>query len=143
MSSTETVKAIVKRYRQEIMNEGKLNVVDEIFPEKFALNGQEMPSEGFKPFAAMWRSAFPDLVYTHDHLIAEGEWVVEHWTGRGTHRGSLMGIPPTGKYMQVMGINIHRVVNGKIVEIWEVADTLGGFQQLGILPSWDKLTAQG
>jgi predicted ester cyclase len=65
------------------MNEGSLHVVDEIFPKKFFLNGQEMSSEGFKPIAAMWRSAFPDLHYTLDHLIAEGEWVVEHWTGRG------------------------------------------------------------
>jgi len=60
-----------------------------------------------------------------------------------THLGSLFVIPPTGKSIVGTGIIIHRVVDGKIVEIWEVADTLGGLQQLGILPSWDKLAAQG
>jgi predicted ester cyclase len=143
MSSIEDNKAIVRHYRQELMNEGHWSVVDEIFPEKFILNGQEMSPENFKPFAAMWRTAFPDLVYTLDHLIAEGEWVVEHWIARGTHRGSLFGIAPTGKSFESMGINIHRVVDGKIVEIWEVADALGELQQLGILPSWEKLAAQG
>jgi predicted ester cyclase len=142
MSSAENNKAVVCRYRQELMNEGNLNVVDEIFSERFVLNGQEMSLESFKPLATMWRTAFPDLRYTLDHIIAEEDMVVEHWTARGTHQGRLFGIAPTGKYFVGMGINIHHVVDGKIVEIWEVGDALGLLQQLGIVPPWERLADQ-
>jgi predicted ester cyclase len=122
MSSTEENKAVVRRYRQELMNEGNLNVVDAIFPARFALNGQEMTPESFKPLAAMWRTAFPDMCYTLEHIIVEGDIVAEHWTARGTHRGRLFGIAPTDKHFENMGINIHHIVDGKIIETWEVAD---------------------
>ena len=143
MSSTEENKDVIRRYRQELMNEGNLNVVDAIFPARFALNGQEMTPESFKPLAAMWRTAFPDLHYTLEHIIAEGDIVVEHWTARGTHRGRLFGIAPTDKHFENTGINIHHIVDGKIVEIWEVADGLGLLQQLGVVQSWEKLADQG
>ncbi len=143
MSFTEANKAIVRRYRQELMNEGNLNVVDELFPDRFAVNGQEMSPESFKPLAAIWRTAFPDMCYTLEHILAVGDMVVEHWTARGTHRGSLFGIAPTGKSYVAMGINIHHVADGKIVEIWEVCDALGMLQQLGIVPAWEKLADQG
>lgn len=142
MSSIETNKAIVRRYRQELMNEGNLTVVDAIFPARFALNGQEMFPATFKPVVAMWRTASPDMSYTLEHIIAEGDMVTEHWTARGTHRGKLFGIAPTGKYFESRGINIHHIVDGKIVEIWEVADGLGMLQQLGVVPSWEKLAGQ-
>ena len=143
MSSTEDNKAIVRRYRQELWNEGNLNVVDEIFPERFAFDGQEMSAESFKQLVTMWRTAFPDMRYTLENIIAEEDKVVDHWTARGTHRGRLFGIAPTGKYFENMGINIHHIVDGKIVEIWEVGDALGLLQQLGIVPSWEKLADQG
>ena len=142
MSSAESNKAVVRRFRQELMNEGNLSVVDEIFTERFVLNGQEMFLESFKPLATMWRTAFPDLSYTLEHIIAEGDMVVEHWTARGTHRGRLFGIAPTDKHFENMGINIHHIVDGKIVETWEVADGLGLLQQLGVVPSWEKLADQ-
>jgi len=143
MSSTEENKAVVRRDRQELMNEGNLNVVDAIFSARFALNGQKMTPESFKPLAAMWRTAFPDMRYMLEHIIAEGDIVVEHWTARGTHRGRLFGIAPTDKHFENTGINIHHIVDGKIVEIWEVADGLGLLQQLGVVPSWEKLADQG
>lgn len=143
MSSTEANKVIVRRYRQEIMNEGNLNVVDELFPDKFAVNGQEMSLETFKSLAAMGRTAFPDMCYTLEQIIAVDDMVVEHWTARGTHRGRLFGIAPTGRSYEAMGINIHHVADGKIVEIWEVGDALGMLQQLGIVHSWEKLADQG
>jgi predicted ester cyclase len=143
MSPIEDNKNIVRRYRQELMNVGNLNVIDEIFPSRFFLNGQDLTPESFKPMAAMWRTAFPDLYYTLEHLIADGEMVVEHWTARGTHRGRLFGIAPTGKYFESIGINIHHIVDGKIVEIWEASDGLVLLQQLGVVPSWEILAGQG
>jgi len=79
--------------------------------------------------------AFPDLEYTQEDLIAEGDRVVERWTARGTHKGALFGIPPTGKQITSTGILIHRIVDGKIVAFVEVADGLGLMQQLGVVPS--------
>jgi predicted ester cyclase len=66
----------------------------------------------------MWRTVFPDLHYTLEHILAEKEMVVEHWSARGTHRWELFGFEPMGKSFEGMGINIHHVVDGKIVEIY-------------------------
>jgi steroid delta-isomerase-like uncharacterized protein len=131
----EQNKAIVRRYRLEVANEGKLDVVDEIFAATFTMNGQEMTPESFKQFIQMWHTACPDLEYTLEDLIAEGDQVVERWTARGTHKGVLFGIPPTGKQITSTGILIHRIVDGKIVEFVEVADSLGVMQQLGVVPA--------
>ena len=60
--------------------------------------------------------------------------VATRWTGRGTHKGELMGIPPTGKQVTVSGITISHVKNGKVVEEWSNWDTLGMLQQLGVVP---------
>ena len=124
MTLTEDNKTDVRRYRLELWDEGNLNVVDEIFPEKFAVDGQEMTPESFKKIVTMWRTAFPDMQYTLENIIAEGDKVVDHWRARGTHLGRLYGIAPTGKYFENMGINIHHIVDGKIVDIWEVGDAL-------------------
>jgi predicted ester cyclase len=142
MSSTTENKTVVRHYREELMSEGNLNVVDAIFPERSVLNGQEMSPESIKQLVTTWRTAFPDIRYTLENIIAEGDKVVEHWTARGTHRGRLFGIAPTGKHFENTGINIHHIVDGKIVEIWEVADGLGLLQQLGVVPSWEKLADQ-
>ena len=69
-----------------------------------------------------------------DEQLAEGDLVASRWTGRGTHQGELMGIPPTGKQVTVSGITISRVKNGKVVEEWSNWDTLGMLQQLGVVP---------
>jgi ketosteroid isomerase-like protein len=75
--------------------------------------------------------------------ISPSKMSVMPWTARGTHRGRLFGIAPTGKSYEAMGINIHHVVDGKIVEIWEVGDALGMLQQLGVVSSWEELADQG
>ena len=139
MSSIEENKTVVRHYRHDLQNEGNLNIADAIFPESFSLDGQEMNPESIKQRVILWRTAFPDMVYRLEDVIAEGDKVVEHWTARGTHLGRLFGIAPTGKHFDIMGINIHHIVDGKIVEIWEVANGLGLLQQLGIVPSWEKL----
>jgi predicted ester cyclase len=133
----EQNKAIVRRYRLEIANEGKLDLVDEIFAATFTMNGQEMTPESFKQFIQIWHTAFSDLEYTQEDLIAEGDQVVERWTARGTHTGELFDIPPTGKQITTSGILIHRIVDGKIVAFVEVTDGLGLMQQLGVVPLMD------
>jgi predicted ester cyclase len=82
----------------------------------------------------MYRIAFPDLELTIEDQVAEGDEVVTRFTARGTHRGELMGIPPTGRKVVVTGISIDRLVNGKTVESWTNYDVLSMMQQLGIIP---------
>ncbi len=68
-------------------------------------------------------------------LIAEGDLVSERFTARGTHRGEIMGVPPTGREVVLAGINIFRVQDGKLVERWGRTDDLGFLQQLGMVPT--------
>ena len=84
--------------------------------------------------AEMHRTAWSDLHFTVEDLVAEGDKVALHWSCSGTHTGEWMGIPPTGKRVTWSGIGIHRVVGGKIVESWDMVDNLGLMQQLGIVP---------
>ncbi len=91
--------------------------------------------EGWKQVAGMYLNAFPDVILTIDDLIAEGDKVVVRWTARGTDRGELAGVAPSGRPVTVPGIIISRVLNGRIVENHEIFDNLGMFQQIGTLPA--------
>ena len=132
--SAEENRAIVRRYRLEMLGEGNLDVADEIFPDQFVLHAEDFDPEKFKQLETMWRNAFPDLQFTIEDMVAEGDRVVERFTGQGTHKGSLFGIAPTGKQVSVSGIYIHRIVDGRIVEIWGVLDALGLLEQIGVVP---------
>jgi predicted ester cyclase len=80
-------------------------------------------------------TAFPDLKVTSEFELADGDKVVMRWTAAGTHNGELMGIPPTGKRVQMTGISISRVAGGKIVEEWNETDQMNLMQQLGVVPA--------
>ena len=101
------------------------------FPGQPAIEGLE----AFRQFGSLYFSAFPDLQITPEDLIAEGDKVTMRYGWCGTHKGELMGIPPTGKQVVTSGISILRVTNGKIAEQWDNFDNLGMLQQLGIIPS--------
>ena len=90
--------------------------------------------QGLKDFLAPYFAAFPDLKITVEDQIAEGDKATTRWTLRGTHRGELMGIAPTGKHATVTGITIWRVEEGKMAELWQNWDALGLLQQLGAIP---------
>ena len=90
--------------------------------------------EGVKQLLIATRSAFPDLRYTIEALVAEGDTVAILYTWRGTHTGALGGIPATGREVSAMGVMVCRVTGGRIVEEWDVDDRLGVMQQLGLLP---------
>lgn len=89
----------------------------------------------YQQFLSSNYTAFPDLHFTVEDLIAEGDRVVARYTGQGTHQGDLMGIPPTGKQVTVSNILITRIANDKVVEQWLNYDALGMLQQLGVIPS--------
>jgi steroid delta-isomerase-like uncharacterized protein len=87
-----------------------------------------------KQSAAAVFAAFPDLKLTANAIIVEGDMAVKRWTVHGTHTGDWMGIPATGKTIQITGNNVFRIVDGKIAECWAESDALGLMQQLGVIP---------
>ncbi len=89
----------------------------------------------------MFFTAFPDANFTIDEMIAEGDTVVIRRTVRGTHKGDLMVIPPTGKQITMTEMALLRVANGKFIEGWSNSDDLGLLQQLGIIPRLGKLVS--
>ena len=139
--STEANKAIVRRYIVEAFSQGNLAVLDEILaPDQVnggpgALPGIPPGPEGNKMLITAYRNAFPDIHFTIDEQIAEGNTVVTRWTAHGTHSGEFAGLPPTGKSATVVGIGLDRVENGKIVESWGLFDQFGMLQQLGVIPA--------
>jgi steroid delta-isomerase-like uncharacterized protein len=96
---------------------------------------------GAKRAAGMYHAAYSDGRFQVHEQIAEGDLVVTRWTGEGTHDGDLMGMPPTGKWVEVDGITIDRIADGKIAESWTCFDTLGMMQQLGAIPEAQPTSA--
>jgi steroid delta-isomerase-like uncharacterized protein len=142
--STEELKAIARRYIEEVWNKGNLALIDELFtPDHINHSpsaGQMAGPEGLKQLIASFRNAAPDLHFTIDDMIAEGDRVVTRWTARGTHAGELMGVPPTGKQITVTAIVIDRFAGGKFAEHWAGRDDLGLYQQLGLIPSLEPVS---
>jgi steroid delta-isomerase-like uncharacterized protein len=120
--SSEDNKDIVRR-SVEALNKRDLSTFDQL------VGGPEE----WKRRVANLLTAFPDVQLIQEELIAEGDRVVELWTIRGTHQGTFMGIPPTGKYITYTGIDIFRIVDGKLVLVGQSVDRLGMMQQLGVI----------
>ena len=138
--TAEENKAVVRREMEEFFNHtGNLDVADEIIASNYVsyepTSGEVRGIEGAKQFAATYREPFPDLQNTIEDMVAEGDKVVVRFRARGTHQGETEAFgPPTGKWMEMTGITIKRLSEGKIVEAWTNFDALGMMQQLGLLP---------
>ena len=136
--SPETNKAVVMRWIEEGVNKGNLTVADEVVAAdcvEHAPGPALAPGrEGAKQRVAGYRVAFPDLHVTVEDIITAGDRVVTRWAVRGTHKGPLMGIPPTNKPATWVSIHINRVVDGQITEDWHASDLLGVMRQVGIFP---------
>ena len=132
---TQENQANARRFLEEVVNRGNVAVIDELsspsFVDHTAPPGVPAGNEGFKAFITMFRAAFPDLRYTIDDEIAEGDKVVERVTASGTMKGDFQGMPASGKTATWSEIHITRFENGKAVEHWGVADQLGMLAQLG------------
>jgi predicted ester cyclase len=136
--SLEQNKAIDRRFFEEVVNKGNLDIIDELFATNFvdhsAVPGIAADREGTKQYFAMAHGAFPNFHSTLDDMFAEGNKVVQRFTARGTHKGEWMGIAPTDKEFTIMGMAIHCITGGKIVENRVSMDMLSVMQQLGIVP---------
>ena len=138
--STEQNKATLRRFYEEVFNQGKYNALDEICAPNYVSHGPNNPPgvpnnrDGLRQIVMIYRNAVPDIHFTIEDIVAEGDMVVCRWSSTGTHKGDLLGIPPTGKSATVTGIDVERLENGKLAESWGIFDQLGLLQQLGVIP---------
>ena len=140
MSTTEAEnKAQFRRTYEELLNEGNLAVAEELVAPDFvnheAPPGRNRGPESMRGLATMLRTAFPDLHFTIEELVAEGDTVAGRLTMSGTHQGPLMSMPPTGRSVQQDHMHFVRFRDGKAIEHWGVRDDLGMMQQLGVITS--------
>src|ERR671933_44587 len=108
MTTTEQNKAIVDEFIQALFTKGDVSAVDRSMPDLAP------DAAGFRDAAVRLRAAFPDWHSDLHLLVAEGDYVAEHFTAAGTHRGEIMGVAPTNRTVTVPGINIFRLRDGKI-----------------------------
>jgi len=143
---SEQNKTNVRRLFEEVWNKGHMQVTDELIAPTYTHHDSSTPDVGRGPEAekkrvTLYRNAFPDIRFTVEDIIAEGETVVARWSCRGVHSGNLNGIAPTGKQFAITGVTICRFSNGKIVEGFVNWDALGLMRQLGVVPELAKSLA--
>lgn len=144
MPQEEQNKAVLNRFWEEVWDQGKLDVVDEIFHPNFVDHGlapglTKQGPEGAKEAVMQFRSAIPDLYLKVEHMVAEGDKVLTRWEAGGTQSGPMNSgrgtIPATNKRAVVRGFTINRVEDGKIIDAWDNFDMMGMLQQLGVIPA--------
>ena len=140
--SLEANKATVQHLYEQIFNQGNLSVADEVIAPDF-INHSVPPGnsnrgpESVRQLITTLSTAFPDMHYTVEELVAEGDIVAVRLIMSGTHRGPgpLQGMPPTGRSVRVAQMHFIRFRDGKVVEHRAVRDDLGLMQQLGVIPA--------
>lgn len=135
--SPEDNKNLIRRFIEEIINTGNIDSIGNyISPEYVEVHEGKrhaLDIEGAKAHIIGVRQTYPDLHLTIEHQIAEGEWVATCITARGIHKGSWLGIKPTGKPVVFTGVNINKVVDGLIVEHGGAANMLGPLLEIGAI----------
>ena len=143
---SEQNKTNVRRLFEEVWNKGHVTVADELFASNYNHHDSSTPDLGRGPESekkrvTLYRNAFPDIRFTVEDLISEGETVVARWSCHGTHKGELNGIAATGKQFHITGISMARFTNSKMFEGYVNWDGLGLMQQLGVVPELGKAKA--
>ena len=137
--SKEGNKAILRRMIKEVIVAGNLDLTDELVAPDFVNHNVEgtgasgsIGVESFRQELIALRSAVPDLAIDIVHLLADGDRVIAHQRSRGTYSGEFGGVPTTGKSIEVSSMTIVRIANGKLAERWNLFDTFGMLQQIGV-----------
>jgi steroid delta-isomerase-like uncharacterized protein len=136
---TQDNSAIVRRFVDEVINQGKLGSAEEFVwedvVEQVPLPGQGPGLEGLKDVLRGMRSAFPDIEFSIKEQVCEGDKVVSRFEWTGTHKAEFMGVPATGRQVRVWGVVIDRLEAGRIKDTRILMDALGLMMQLGALPA--------
>lgn len=131
-------KDIVREFIEEVLNQKNIEASGKFFHndmvEQVPLPGQGPGLDGLKNVLRGFSTGFPDMRWTIEEQIAEGDKVVTRFEWTGTHRGTFLGVPATGRPVKVWGIVIDRLQNGKIKDTRIIMDTLGMMMQMGVIP---------
>lgn len=131
-------KALVRRLYEEVFHKGNPALIDELFSPSYVRHAPPGPEiRGLteaKHLCALIRAAFPDVRYTLENLVAEGDKVVLRWSAHATHKGGFMGVAPTGKQVTMSGTVTFLIREGRVQEEWSHWDALGLLQQVGVIP---------
>ena len=135
---SEENKAKVRRFLEEGFGQGKTELVDEVLHSDFVCydpnseSGEIRGADTIKGEIEYFRNAVPDLTYTVEDQLAEGDKVVSRYTVSGTHQGEFFGVPGSGKRIEMSGIQIDRFdESGNLIEEWPEYDLLGAMRQIG------------
>jgi steroid delta-isomerase-like uncharacterized protein len=132
-------KKVIQAFMDDVLNEGRLERANDLVKEDFVeldpLPGQEQGREGLKAVVHALRVAFPDMHWVQKEMVAEDQKVVTRFVWTGTHRGVFLGIPATGKSVEVKGVVIDLLEDGRMSESRILMDTMGLMQQLGVIPA--------
>ena|SRR5687768_11092344 len=129
-------KALVRRWFEEVWNQGRTATIDELFAADGVVHGLGDTMRGpaaFKPFHAAYRDAFPDVRIEIEDMVAEGDKVAYRWSATATHRGNGLNFAATNRQARFTGMGFVRVRDGKLIEGWNNFDQLGMLQQLGVV----------
>jgi steroid delta-isomerase-like uncharacterized protein len=135
--SLEKNKAIVRGFI-EAYNERKLDLINDFVSPDYIDHDKNIGREGLKQLIAMGITAFPDWLETVEDIIAEGDKVWVRLSYTGTHKGTFIGLPPTGKKISSKAVDVYRIVNGKLAEYWNVTDNINIFKQIGAIEITEK-----
>jgi steroid delta-isomerase-like uncharacterized protein len=138
--STETNRAVVRRWIEEGWNGHNTALIDTLYAPDVVQHDPSSPlpvtsREAMKQYIGGFLTAFPDLRFTTDDLLAEGDKVLWRFTAVGSNTGPLLSIPPSGQPVTVTGMALFRVAEERIAEVWVNFDALGMLQTLGVLPT--------
>jgi steroid delta-isomerase-like uncharacterized protein len=130
--------AIICDFVEQIINKGEIDQAEryvwEDVVEQVPLPGQGPGLRGLQDVLQGMKAAFPDMHWKIEEQISEGDRVVSRFIWTGTHRGSFLGIPPTGRCVSVWGIVVDRLVDSRIKQTRIIMDTLGMMVQMGVIP---------
>jgi steroid delta-isomerase-like uncharacterized protein len=147
----EANKAIVRSFFEELWNQRKLSLAEELFAEDCVTHqlrfgndpaGAPRGPAAMKHHVADWLAAFPDIHFTIKQMLAEGDRVMTQCVMRGTHSAPWLGVPPTRKVITIQMFVVHRIANGLIAEDWVLVDSFGVFQQLELVRPAEELLAE-
>jgi steroid delta-isomerase-like uncharacterized protein len=136
--SAEENKALVRRWFEEL-DRRNFGIIDELIPEDYVDHNPPLPNlppgrEGVRQSSFDLYAAFPDAVHILEEQMAEGDKVMTRLTTRATFTGEILGFRPTGKVVEVSGIAVHRIADGRLVEHWAHLDMKGFMEQLASEP---------
>ncbi len=150
--SPEANKMMVRRFIEELWNQRKLELADELFSADCVTHqlrlgadpaGAPRGPEVMKHHVGEWLASFPDIQFTIEQMLADGDRVMTQCTARGTHSAAWLGIPATGRFVAIQMFVVHRIEDVRIVEDWVLVDSLGVLQQLGVVKPTEELLAAG